>query len=144
MNRPEHVYETVVEWVDTDAGGRIHFTAPFRWAEKAEHALRREYGIIAGEGKYGALPRRRVEAEFLKVLRFGDAITVRLWPERAGRTSITWAWTVTKDGEVYVEGKLVVVYVDDDGRPLPLPDEDRAALGSGGGTIKVFQPKPRE
>ena len=28
----EHVERTRVAWVDTDAGGRIHFTAAFRWA----------------------------------------------------------------------------------------------------------------
>jgi acyl-CoA thioesterase FadM len=29
----EQVERAHVAWVDTDAGGRIHFTAVFRWAE---------------------------------------------------------------------------------------------------------------
>ena len=36
----EHVERLRVAWVDTDAGGRIHFSNAFRWAELAETALR--------------------------------------------------------------------------------------------------------
>jgi YbgC/YbaW family acyl-CoA thioester hydrolase len=123
----EHVEQARVQWVDTDAGGRIHFTAAFRWAEQAETGLRRELGLIEGWGDY---PRRRVEAEFLKVLRFDDEIEIRIRPERLGRTSITWAFEITSDGERCVTGRLVVVRVDTDGRPTPLTDKERAALSA--------------
>jgi acyl-CoA thioester hydrolase len=123
----EHVERTRVEWVDTDAGGRIHFTAALRWAEMAETSLRRELGIL--DGWVGCYPRRRVEAEYHKVLRFEDEIDVRIRPEKLGRTSITWAWDISCRGEVYVEGRMVVVHVDEGGRPVPLTEEERAALG---------------
>jgi hypothetical protein len=48
-----------VAWVDTDAGGRIHFTAAFRYAERAETALLRQLGLVDRLVDY---PRRRVEA----------------------------------------------------------------------------------
>jgi acyl-CoA thioester hydrolase len=114
-----------VAWVDTDAGGRIHFTAPFRWAEAAETALRRRLGIIEDWGVY---PRRRVEADYLAVLRFEDEVELELVPERVGETSITWAWTVDRDGQRCVTGRHTVVHVDDEGRAAPLPAEVRAAL----------------
>jgi acyl-CoA thioester hydrolase len=122
----EHRERLRVAWVDTDAGGRIHFTAAFRWAEAAETGLSRKLGLLDGWGSY---PRRRVEAEFLKVLVFEDEIEVHLRVERVGRTSITYAWTVSKDGEPYVVGKHTVVRVDGQGRPEPLPDAVRSALG---------------
>lgn len=118
-----------VAWVDTDAGGRIHLTAPFRWAEAAETALRRKLGLLDGWGSY---PRRRVEADFRKVLRFDDEVEVRIRPERVGRTSIAWAWEVLRDGEVYVRGRHVAVRVDEDGRPTPLGERERAILGGDG------------
>ena len=59
----EQVERLRVAWVDTDAGGRIHFTAAFRWAEVAETALMRGLGLIDGWGSY---PRRHVEADFHK------------------------------------------------------------------------------
>src|SRR5207247_3063539 len=62
---PRHVGRSRVAWIDTDAGGRIHFTAAFRWAEAAETALLRSLGLLDGWGDY---PRRAVEAEYLAVL----------------------------------------------------------------------------
>ena len=121
----EHVERARVQWVDTDAGGRIHFTAAFRWAEQAETAIRRELGLIEGWGDY---PRRHVEADFLKVLRFEDEIEIRIRPERLGETSIRWAFDISRDGDRCVTGRLVVVHVDVEGRPIPLSAKERAAL----------------
>jgi acyl-CoA thioesterase FadM len=121
----EHVERTRVAWVDTDAGGRIHFTAAFRWAEIAEVGLRRKLGLVGGWGNY---PRRRVEAEFLKVLVFEDEIEVRIRVDRLGETSITWAFEITRNGDVCVHGTIVVVHVDDEGRPAPLSEKERAVL----------------
>ena len=52
----EHIEPGRVQWVDTEAGARIHFTAAFRWAEAAETALMRRLGapcesrIYSGHG----------------------------------------------------------------------------------------------
>jgi len=123
----QHTEHLRIAWVDTDAGGRIHFTAAFRWAEAAETGLARKLGVL---GRWGSYPRRHVEAEFLKVLVFEDEIEVRLRVERVGRTSITYAWEIVKDGEPYVVGNHTVVLVDEEGRPEPLPDDVRAALSA--------------
>jgi YbgC/YbaW family acyl-CoA thioester hydrolase len=120
-----HVERIRVAWVDTDAGGRIHFSNVFRWAEQAETALRRRLGLLEGWGDY---PRKRAEAEFHQVLRFEDEIDVHITPERVGTTSITWRFEITRDGELCVDGRLVVVHVGSDGGPTPLTDRERAAL----------------
>ena len=125
---PDHVERLRVGWVDTDAGGRIHFTAAFRWAEAAETGLMRKLGLLERWGQY---PRRRVEAEFHKVLVFEDEIEAQIRVERVGRTSITYTWAISKDGEPYVEGRHTVVHVDGDGRPEPFSAEVRTALGGG-------------
>ena len=122
----EQVEQARVAWVDTDAGGRIHFTAVFRWAEATETALMRRLGFVHEAG--GAYPRRKVEAEYLQVLRFEDEIEIRLRVDKVGRTSITYAWTIVKDGEPYIKGRHTVVHVDAEGNPEPLDDGVRAAL----------------
>jgi acyl-CoA thioester hydrolase len=122
----EHRERLRVAWVDTDAGGRIHFTAVFRWAEAAETALRRRLGIL---GDWSDYPRRRVEAEYAAVLRFDDEVEVTIAPERLGETSVTWAWTIARGGEICATGRHTVVHVDAAGRPAPLPAQVRAALG---------------
>ena len=93
----EQVERMRVAWVDTDAGGRIHFSNAFRWAEVAETSLMRRVGMLDG---WGDFPRKHVEAEFHQVLRFDDELEVRLRVERVGTTSITYAWTIERGGEV--------------------------------------------
>ena len=116
-----------VAWVDTDAGGRIHFTAALRYAEAAETALRRARGLL---GDWGDYPRRHVEAEFRSVLRFEDELDVRIRAERLGRTSITWRWTIERAGEPCVTGSHTVVHVDGEGRAAALPELVRRRLES--------------
>jgi acyl-CoA thioesterase FadM len=122
---PRHVLRSRVAWVDTDAGGRIHFTAAFRWAEAAETSLIRSLGLL---GDWGDYPRRAVEAEYLAVLRFEDEFELELVPERVGTSSVTYAWEVRRDAEVCVRGRHTVVHVDAEGRPSPLPPDVRRAL----------------
>jgi acyl-CoA thioester hydrolase len=115
-----------VAWVDTDTGGRIHFTAAFRWAEATETSLYRRLGMLRGE--LGDYPRRHVAADFHRVLVFDDEVEVRLWVDRVGTTSVTYRWEITKDGMLAIEGTHTVVKVGPDGRPAPLADGVRARL----------------
>jgi acyl-CoA thioester hydrolase len=123
----EQIERGRVAWVDTDAGGRIHFTAVFRWAEAAETALMRRLGLLAEWGDY---PRRHAEAEYLQVLRFEDVFETRLRVDAVGRTSITYGWEIVRDGEVCIRGNHTVVRVDGTGRPEPLPDAVKAQLSA--------------
>jgi acyl-CoA thioesterase FadM len=113
-----------VAWADTDASGRIHFTAAFRWAEVAEHAMLRDLGLA----DVGEFPRRHVEAAFHRPLRFPDEFDLVLAPERLGRTSAAYIWRAERDSEPYIEGRTTVVLLDATGTPLPLPDAFRNAL----------------
>jgi YbgC/YbaW family acyl-CoA thioester hydrolase len=124
-----HTFRTRVAWIDTDAGGRIHFTAAFRWAEWAETALCRELGLLDEE--WANFPRRAVEAEYLEVLRFDDEIEVGIHPERIGNTSVTYAWEIRRGAELCVRGRHTAVHVDGDGRPTPLPPVMRERFASG-------------
>jgi acyl-CoA thioesterase FadM len=123
----EHTERMRVAWVDTDAGGRIHFTAALRYAEAAETALRRRLGVLDGWGHY---PRRRLEVDYRAVLRFEDEIDVTIRPDRVGTTSITWAWEIRRGGELCIDGRTVVVHVDADGRPADVPARVRDALST--------------
>jgi YbgC/YbaW family acyl-CoA thioester hydrolase len=122
---PCHVAKSRVAWIDTDAGGRIHFTAAFRWAEAAETALLRSLGLLDDWGDY---PRRSVEAEYLAVLRFEDEFELKLTAENVGTTSITYGWEVRRQGDVCIRGRHTAVHVGADGRPAPLSSKARRAL----------------
>ncbi len=64
------------------------------------------------------------------MLRFEDEIDVHITPERVGTTSITWRFEITRDGELCVDGRLVVVHVDENGRPTALTEREREALSA--------------
>ncbi|MEQ3553855.1 thioesterase family protein [Pseudonocardia nematodicida] len=125
--RPLHVEPVRVAWVDTDAGGRIHWSVVFRWAELAEHALLRKLGRDADDA--GPYPRRSAGVVYHRALRFDDELEVRLGIGRAGRTSVTFAWQLARGDELCVEGHHTVVHVDDTGRPAPWPGRLRSGLG---------------
>ncbi len=123
---PRHISQARVAWIDTDAGGRIHFTAAFRWAEAAETGLMRSLGLLDDWADY---PRRAVEAEYLAVLRFEDEFEVELAAEKIGTSSITYGWEIRRpDGEVCIRGRHTAVNVGADGRPVPLTPKVRRAL----------------
>ena len=114
-----------VLWIDTDAGGRIHFTAAFRWAEAAEIGLYRERGLIE---HVPHLPRRHAEAEYHRVLVFDDEIDVTLEVAKVGTTSITYEWQIARAGELAITGRHTVVHVDENGQAFPIDDALRTAL----------------
>ena len=120
-----HAEEFRVAWVDTDASGRIHFTAPFRWVEATEVALYRRLGLL----DFGrAVPRRKLETDYRRALRFEDEVVVELRVARVGRTSISYEWSVLSSGELAIKGSHTLVHVGVDGRPIPIPDAVRDAL----------------
>ncbi|GAA4878906.1 acyl-CoA thioesterase [Actinomycetospora straminea] len=125
-----HTERLRVAWADTDAGGRIHWTAVFRWAELAEHALLRRLGRDRDEA--GPYPRRSTDAVYHRALEFDDEIEVRLGVAASGRTSVTFRWHITRDDELCVEGHHTVVHVGADGRAAPWPEHLRAGLSSDG------------
>jgi acyl-CoA thioesterase FadM len=87
--------------------------------------LLREAGLLDGWGDY---PRRHVEAEFHRVLRFDDEVETTIRAERVGTTSITYAWKIARAGELCIDGRHTVVHVDTEGRPAALPPGVRDAL----------------
>ena len=125
MTAPRFVIQSRVAWVDTDAGGRIHFTAAFRWAEAAETALKRSLGLLEDWADY---PRRAVECEYLAVLRFEDEFEIEIAVETVGSSSVTYGWEVRRNGDVYIRGRHTAVHVGADGRPAPLSSKARRAL----------------
>ena len=127
----KHVERIRVRWVDTDASGRIHYTAAFRYFEIAEWELLRRAGIpLRGHEEEFGLPRKEVTATFHEMLTVDDELAVHIEPERMGNTSITFAIEVFKEERHCISGKVVVVFIGKTGRPIPIPDHIRKALAA--------------
>ena len=124
------VVQRRIEWPDTDASGRWHNTAGFRFIEVAETALLERLGIL--DDVYGRLPRARIEADFKKLLMFRDVLDCALGVARVGRTSINYFFELRKKGEVCMAAEVTAVLLDDDGSPAEWPQEYRDLLTKAG------------
>jgi YbgC/YbaW family acyl-CoA thioester hydrolase len=112
-----------VEWPDTDAAGHYHHSTVVRWVEAAEAVLYDRLGLT---DLFGRIPRVRYEVDYRARLWFGDLVEVTVAVAALGRTSITYAFEVRRDGSVAGAGRMVAVQSDPaGGDPLPWPDDVR-------------------
>jgi acyl-CoA thioester hydrolase len=117
----------MVEWPDTDAAGHYHHSSVIRWVEAAEAALHTELGL---DELFGTVPRVHYEVDYLARLWFRDLVQITLEVESVGRTSLTYAFVVRRDGEVAARGRMVCVHADPKGEGATAWDGDvRARLG---------------
>ena len=119
------IWESRIRFVDTDASGRIHYTALLRHFEAAEFEFLRSIGCLytsfLGEGV--GFPRVHVECDYLSALRCDDLISTAVTVERVGATSFTLVFAVTVEGRAAAKGKIAIVCTDPaTGRPRPVPD----------------------
>jgi YbgC/YbaW family acyl-CoA thioester hydrolase len=124
-----HVERLRVRWVDTDASGRIHYTAAFRYFEIAEWELFRRVGISSKDSEFG-FPRVEVKATFRAPLYADDEIAVHVRPEKLGHTSITFAFQIFKGDSLVITGQVSCVFIGKDERPVPIPERVRRAFTS--------------
>jgi acyl-CoA thioester hydrolase len=127
------LFENRVRYVDTDASGRIHFTAMLRHFEAAEIEFMRSLALDRTyreqEMRGMQFPRVRVECNYTAFVRFDDLLLIEVSVERIGNTSYTLAFYVSVKETPVAQGRIVVVCVDmAENRSRPLPDGLRSAL----------------
>ena len=122
-------YRTRVRFVDTDASGRIHFTAMFRYFEAAEVEFWRTLGVTYDASRSYNLPRVHVECDFLKVISNDDLIDIEVTVTNIGRSSVRFEFRTLKETEVAAKGIIIAACADRHTmRSVPLPDNIRATL----------------
>lgn len=132
-----HEYRTRrrIEFSDTDAGGLVHFARFFVFMEIAEHELLRALGANAGaerqaDGRLIGWPRVASSCEFLSPARFGDELDVHVQVVRVGRTSLTFAFALSRGGTPVALGRSTTVCAVLDApqgiQPIPIPEALRA------------------
>jgi len=103
-----------IQFVDTDASGRIHYTSTFRHFETAEMEFMRHLGCHYNHMEKGgvAYPRVRVECDYLAALTYDDEVEVGVSVERVGEKSFTLAFDVQHLGRTAARGKIVIAAMD--------------------------------
>lgn len=126
--KPIHVWNTWISFGDTDPARRIYFVRIFEFA----HRCLEDYAIKKGiyskwfEKVEWGTPVRHSEAEYLKPLRPGDEVQIKMFAEKLGKTSFTWRFEVFKADELMAVVKTTHVTVHiEKGITGPVPDSVR-------------------
>lgn len=123
-------FQTRIRFIDTDASGRIHYTAMFRYFESAEIEFMRTLGLVYQERDF-TFPRVHVECDFRLALQHDDVIDIEVGLAKLGRSSIRMEFRTFREGEVAATGVIVVACVDrNTQRAIPIPDWLRRKLES--------------
>lgn len=124
-------FQTRIRFIDTDASGRIHYTAMFRYFESAEIEFLRTLGVSYDPARGYNLPRVHVECDFMRVIGHDDLITIEVFLTKLGRSSIRFDFRTFKADQLAAAGAVVVACMDPNTmRAVPIPDGLRATLSA--------------
>jgi YbgC/YbaW family acyl-CoA thioester hydrolase len=115
------VWPVRVRFVDTDASGRIHFTAMLRYFEAAEIEFLRSLGLLSRDAAVN-FPRVHVECTYTAMVRYDDQLEISVRAERVGNASYKLAFEARVEERLVARGFVTAVCVDvTTGRSRPLP-----------------------
>jgi acyl-CoA thioester hydrolase len=125
------IHRLRVRYNECDPQGVVFNANYFTYFDIAVTELWRE-----GFGSYQALTEMGYEvvvaeasARFRGAARFDEELEIAMAVARLGGSSMTTELTVSRDGEVLVEGRMVHVFVDATAmRKAPMPDQVREGL----------------
>lgn len=121
-------FHTRIRFIDTDASGRIHYTAMFRYFESAEIEFMRGVGLSYTKHGYG-FPRVHVECDFHLSIAHDDEIEIEVFLTKLGKSSIRLEFRALKQGRLGARGVVVIACMDKSTqRAIPIPDELRERL----------------
>jgi len=122
-------HRRMVEFADTDMAGIMHFSAFFRFMESAEHALVRSLGLSIfglpdpdGGDHLVSFPRVSARCDYTSPARCEDELDIEVTVQKLGRSSVTYAFRFTHDGDEVAVGEMTSVCcrMREGGKPEPL------------------------
>lgn len=123
-------YKRKVFYYETDQMGIVHHSNYIRWFEEARIDYMDQLGLGYSEmEKQGIIsPVLSVEANYLRMLHFGDSVTIDAWIKEYNGIKLTVAYEVTGDktGKVYCKGTSKHCFLERTGRPLSLKQSSPA------------------
>ena len=121
-----------VYYEDTDAGGVVYHANYFKFAERARTELLRHAGWDRPrqEKELGvAFLVRQAEIDYRAPARLDDLLHVTAEVLAIGNTSLTLRQCISRDDKVLAEIKIVLVAVNNEGKPVRFPPQLRLISG---------------
>jgi len=143
MDIPEQFHfsrRRLVEFVDTDVSGLVHFANFFRYVEGTEHAFFRSVGYkmhTADGADHQGWPRLEVSCRYFKPARFEDVLEICLRIEEIRSSALRYGYWIfgpeAADQSLLASGSCTIIHVALDTKAqkickAPVPAELRRKL----------------
>tara|TARA_B100000676_G_C17322139_1_gene457216 strand:- start:67 stop:489 length:423 start_codon:yes stop_codon:yes gene_type:complete len=115
-----------VYYEDTDAGGVVYYANYLKFLERARTEALHSIGYSNNKVKkdFGSLIIvKACNIEYKKSSYLEDKLTIRSFVKSITKTSFFMNQIITKDNDTIVEAQVHLVFVDDKGKPVKIPDE---------------------
>lgn len=111
-----------LRWSDMDALGHVNNSQYLTYLEQARIEFLADAAAAGVPRETAGLLVARNEIDYRKPMPYQrEPIDVVMWVDRIGTTSFTFAYEVRGGDEVYARARTVVVCIDGQSRPTPVP-----------------------
>ena len=122
----ENFYHNVkVYYEDTDAGGVVYYANYLKYLERARTEALATIGLsnLQIKEKFGALIIvKSCNIEYKKSAHLEDELSIRSFVKSVTKTSFFMNQFITKDEFSIVEAQVHLVFVNEKGKPIKVPD----------------------
>ena len=115
-----------VYYEDTDSGGVVYYANYLKYLERARTEALFSIGFSNRkvQEKFNSLIIvKSCNIEYRKPAHLEDELTIRSFVKSITKTSFFMNQIITKDKEVIVEAQVHLVFVNNEGKPVKIPDE---------------------
>ena len=123
----ENFFHTLkVYYEDTDAGGVVYYANYLKFLERARTEALNSIGYSNQKVKkdFGLLIIvKACNVEYKKPSSLEDELTIRSFVKSITKTSFFMNQIITKGDDTIVEAQVHLVFVNDSGKPVKIPDE---------------------
>ena len=115
-----------VYYEDTDSGGVVYYANYLKFLERARTEALFSIGFSNKKVKEqfnSLIIVKSCNIEYKKPAYLEDELNVRSFVKSITKTSFFMNQIITKKDEIIVEGKIHLVFVNDQGKPVKIPDE---------------------
>ena len=125
-----HRFAVQVHYEDTDMGGIVYHANFLKFIERARSDWVRGLGLdqVAMREAGVVFAVRRIEADYMRPARFGDALEVRTAIRSAGGARLVMDQTVHRGEDALFAARVTLACITVPGRPVRLPEPVRRAL----------------
>ena len=120
----KRAYSHKVQYYETDQMGIVHHSNYIRWFEEARTDLMEQMGLGYDEMEARGILSTvlSVEADYLRMVHFGDTVTIEAYIKEYNGIKLTVGYEVIDDktGMVHCRGASKHCFINREGKPLSL------------------------